>query len=41
MSDDKQKKGAMALIDKDSIHPDELRSTEHGGLWPFKVDLAV
>lgn len=30
----------MALLGKD-VRPEELSSKEHGGLWPFKVDLAV
>lgn len=30
----------MALGGKD-IRPEELSSKEHGGLWPFKIDLQV
>lgn len=31
----------VVVLDGDSVRPEELSSKEHGGLWPFKVDLAV
>lgn len=31
---------SMKTVGKD-IRPEELSSKEHGGLWPFKADLAV
>lgn len=41
MSKVKSKTKKAILLDKDTVRPEELSSDEHGGLWPFKVDLAV
>jgi hypothetical protein len=41
MANGKHKSQKVITLDKDKVRPEELSSKEHGGLWPFKVDLAV
>lgn len=41
MSNVKHKSKKIIALDKNKVKPEELSSNEHGGLWPFKVDLQV
>lgn len=41
MAKEKAKSKKIITLDKNKVRPEELSSKEHGGLWPFKVDLAV